>query len=286
MAELRLTERNQRTVLFVDEIHRFNKAQQDALLAARRGGHRHPGGRHHREPVVRGDRGAAVAHQGAGAGAAGARRTCAASWTRRWPTPSAGLGGEQLDCPPEVRDLIAREARGDARRALSTLEAAAAVPRPDAGRRAPAGHARRWRRRWPARRCSTTRRGDEHYNVVSAFIKSLRGTDPDAAVYWMARMLEAGEDPAVRPAADGDLRGRGRGQRRPAGAGGGGGGAGGLPPGGPARGRPGHDPGGAVPGHRAQEQHRPDHLRRRQGGRGRPRRPAGADRTCATPRRR
>ncbi len=45
------------------------------------------------------------------------------------------------------------------------------------------------------RRCSTTRRGEEHYNVISAFIKSLRGSDPDAAMYWMMRMLEAGEDP-------------------------------------------------------------------------------------------
>ena len=128
--------------------------------------------------------------------------------------------------------------------------------------------------------------GDEHYDVISAFIKSMRGTDPDAAVYWMARMLEAGEDPvfvlrrmvifaaedvgnadpqalSVAVAALEAFR------------------LVGLP-----EGRPGHDPGGAVPGRRAQEQHRPDHLRRRQGRRRRPRRAAGAQRSSATPRRR
>ena len=53
--------------------------------------------------------------------------------------------------------------------------------------------------------------GEEHYDVVSAFIKSMRGSDPDAAVYWLARMLEAGEDPDLHPAPHGDLRLRGRG---------------------------------------------------------------------------
>ena len=94
-----------------------------------------------------------------------------------------------------MRDLIAREARGDARRALVTLEAAAAVAAPDAagGRKllTPAVIEEALQKRT----LLYDRAGDEHYGVVSAFIKSMRGSDPDAAVYWMARMIEAGEDP-------------------------------------------------------------------------------------------
>ena len=105
-----------------------------------------------------------------------------------------GLGAQVLDVPDAVRDLVAREARGDARRALATLEAAAAV-----AAEAPGGS----KAVTPAiveealqkRTLLYDKAGDEHYGVVSAFIKSLRGTDPDGAVYWMARMLEAGEDP-------------------------------------------------------------------------------------------
>ena len=219
MAELRLNERNQRTVLFVDEIHRFNKAQQDALLPHVEAGTVILVGATTENPsfeVIAALLSRTKVLVLEPLGEADLRRIVdqALADTER------GLGGARSwTCPPEVRDLIAREARGDARRALSTLEAAAAVPRPGRRTACASWTAPRSRRRWRARRCSTTRRGDEHYDVVSAFIKSMRGTDPDAAVYWMARMLEAGEDPAVRPAPDGDLRGRGRGQRRPAGAG-------------------------------------------------------------------
>jgi putative ATPase len=105
-----------------------------------------------------------------------------------------GLGGRGVVLADEVRDLIVREARGDARRALTTLEAAAAVAVPDAVGQivitAPVVEEASQRRT-----ILYDKAGDEHYGVVSAFIKSLRGSDPDAAVYWMARMIEAGEDP-------------------------------------------------------------------------------------------
>jgi putative ATPase len=192
-AEQRLHERNQRTVLFVDEIHRFNKAQQDALLPqVERGG----------VILV----GATTENPSFEVNAALLSRTkvlvlepLAEPELRRildqaLADGERGLGAAQLEVPDEVRDLIAREARGDARRALATLEAAAAVPPADPGgvRHIDAAAVTEALAR---RALLYDKAGDEHYNVVSAFIKSLRGTDPDAAVYWMARMLEAGEDP-------------------------------------------------------------------------------------------
>jgi putative ATPase len=105
-----------------------------------------------------------------------------------------GLGGRPLDVPDDVRELVAREARGDARRALATLEAAAAVAVPDAAGRSAITPAV-IEEAAQQRTLLYDKAGDEHYGVVSAFIKSMRGSDPDAAVYWMARMIEAGEDP-------------------------------------------------------------------------------------------
>jgi putative ATPase len=192
-AEARLTERNYRTLLFVDEIHRFNKAQQDALLP-------------HVEAGTVILVGATTENPSFEVNAALLSRTkvlvleplgqeeLRGIVDQALADGERGLGKEPLDCPPEVRDLIAREARGDARRALSTLEAAAEVPEPDAaGVRHIDNEA--VKEALARKALLYDKAGDEHYNVVSAFIKSLRGTDPDAAVYWMARMLEAGEDP-------------------------------------------------------------------------------------------
>jgi putative ATPase len=192
-AQGRLAQQGLLTVLFVDEIHRFNKAQQDALLP-------------HVEAGTVILVGATTENPSFEVISALLSRTkvlvlqpLSESDLRRIVDQALadrerGLGNEPLDVAPEVRDLIAREARGDARQALATLEAAAAVPQPDAQGRRQLGA--------PAVQEALARRallydkaGDEHYGVVSAFIKSLRGTDPDAALYWMARMLEAGEDP-------------------------------------------------------------------------------------------
>jgi putative ATPase len=192
-ATARLEQRNVRTLLFVDEIHRFNKAQQDALLP-------------HVEAGTVILVGATTENPSFEVNAALLSRTKVivlrplTTEELRVIVDAAladrerGLGAEAIDCPAEVRELIAREARGDARRALATLEAAAAVPPPDAdGVR----HldARAVEEALQRKALLYDKQGDEHYAVVSAFIKSLRGTDPDAAVYWMARMLEAGEDP-------------------------------------------------------------------------------------------
>jgi putative ATPase len=100
-----------------------------------------------------------------------------------------GLGKHGLSVSPEVRLLIAREAGGDARRALFTLEVAASLAKE---KTIDAGMVEEAQQR---KTLLYDKGGEEHYNVISAFIKSMRGSDPDAAVYWMARMLEAGEDP-------------------------------------------------------------------------------------------
>jgi len=192
-----------RTVLFVDEIHRFNKAQQDALLP-------------HVEAGTVTLIGATTENPSFEVNAALLSRAKVVVLRALEPAdlrvlidraitdPERGLGKLPLDVPDDIRDMLAREARGDARRALAALEAAASIAgetaEPGSEPRAP-GAARRAIDRAAVEEALQKRTllydkaGDEHYGVVSAFIKSLRGSDPDAAVYWMARMLEAGEDP-------------------------------------------------------------------------------------------
>jgi len=181
-----------RTVLFVDEIHRFNKAQQDALLP-------------HVEAGTVTLIGATTENPSFEVNAALLSRTKVVVLRslgeadlrqiidRALGDRERGLGGLALEVADDVRDLLAREARGDARRALAALEAAAAV--------AAGGEAKGVVDRTAVEEALQRRTlmydkaGDEHYGVISAFIKSLRGSDPDAGVYWMARMVEAGEDP-------------------------------------------------------------------------------------------
>jgi putative ATPase len=186
-------QRGARTVLFVDEIHRFNKAQQDALLPHVEAG----------TVVLVGATTENPSFEVNAALLSRAKVVVLRSLTpadlrlvvdRALADKERGLGGRPLDVPDDIRDLIAREARGDARRALTTLEAAAAIAEPDSGGRVlltPPVIEEALQKRT----ILYDKAGDEHYGVVSAFIKSLRGTDPDGALYWMARMLEAGEDP-------------------------------------------------------------------------------------------
>src|ERR687886_685359 len=102
--------------------------------------------------------------------------------------PERGLGGRDVTVEPEALDRIVELADGDARVALTTLElAAAAGPVPITA--ALVGEV--VQRRAPR----YDKGGDQHYDIISAFIKSVRGSDPDAALYWLARMVEAGEDP-------------------------------------------------------------------------------------------
>ena len=101
-----------------------------------------------------------------------------------------GLGAMGLSIDAEARDFLIRQSHGDARAALNALEIAAALARKD--KIIDVQNAQEALQRKALR---YDKAGEEHYNVISAFIKSLRGSDPDAALYWMMRMLEAGEDP-------------------------------------------------------------------------------------------
>ena len=187
-AKERLDYRGERTIVFVDEIHRFNKAQQDAFLP-------------HVEAGTITLIGATTENPSFSVNAALLSRSKvfrlealdeAALVTileRAVQDPENGLGALGVSADPEALRGIARLAAGDARRALVILEAAAAhaengVITPEvlaaSEEKTPLLY---------------DKSGEEHYNVVSAFIKSLRGSDPDAAVYWMMRMLEAGDDP-------------------------------------------------------------------------------------------
>ncbi len=183
-AEERRRLHGQGTVLFLDEIHRFNRAQQDALLP-------------HVEKGTLTLLGATTENPSFEVNAALLSRTrvvtlrpleeeeLVALLKRALASPR-GLAGK-VEADEAALGAIARAAGGDARRALTTLVVAAAGgARVDEARVAEA---------LQRRTLLYDRAGDEHYNVISAFIKSLRGSDPDAALYWMARMLEAGEEP-------------------------------------------------------------------------------------------
>jgi putative ATPase len=190
-AEAELRRSGRRTVLFVDEIHRFNKAQQDAFLPHVEAGTVTLIGATTENPsfevippllsrtrvlvleaLTEEDIGAVV--------------------DRALVDTERGLGSARLSVAPEARAFLLAHAQGDARVALNTLELAARLAR---GRGTRALDLPLVEEAAQQRALRYDKAGEEHYNVISAFIKSLRGGDPDAAVYWMMRMLEAGEDP-------------------------------------------------------------------------------------------
>ena len=188
-ARRRLTTTGEESVLFIDEVHRFSKAQQDALL---------PGVENRwvslvaattenpffsvispllsrsllltLEPLTDDD----------------VRAVCQAAVG-----DGRGLAGE-VEVADDALDHLVRLAGGDARRALTYLEAAAGVATANGGTVVDLGTAEAAVDRAAVR---YDRQGDQHYDVISAFIKSVRGSDADAALHYLARMLEAGEDP-------------------------------------------------------------------------------------------
>lgn len=180
-----------KTILFVDEIHRFNKAQQDAFL-----------------PFV--ERGSIILigattenHSFEVNGALLSRckvfvlqplkteEIC--ELLRRALSDARGFGGQKVEISDELVEAIANFANGDARSALSTLEMAVLNGTFDGEKTVVTAE--------DVEQCTSKKsllydkKGEEHYNLISALHKSMRNSDPDAAVYWLARMLEAGEDP-------------------------------------------------------------------------------------------
>jgi len=180
-----------RTVLFVDEIHHFNKSQQDNFLPhVERGTLILIGATTENpsfevispllsrcqvlvlNPLTADDIGKIV--------------------DRALRDKQSGLGTWQLEITAEAREFVIQHSQGDCRVALNALENAATLARKDKKLKIEMSHLQEALQRRPLQ---YDKAGDEHYNVISAFIKSLRGSDPDAALYWMMRMIEAGEDP-------------------------------------------------------------------------------------------
>ncbi|GMU39958.1 MAG: ATPase AAA [Chloroflexota bacterium] len=182
-----------RTVLFIDELHRFNRAQQDALLPHVEAGTITLIGATTENPsfyVV-----APLLSRCRVFRLELLDRTVLATIVRAAVADAErGLGGQGIVLADDALDAITGAAGGDARSALNILEAAASVapPASDGSRRITAEVVQQAAQ---SRTLLYDREGDAHYDVISAFIKSVRGSDPDAALYWLARMVEAGEDP-------------------------------------------------------------------------------------------
>ena len=189
--ELRL--RKRRTILFVDEIHRFNKAQQDAFL-------------HYVEDGTITLIGATTENPSFEVNAPLLSRCkvlvleqltdedLKSIIKKAVEDKERGLGGLNVLLNEDALNFLADYSQGDARAALNGLEASVMITQPD----------KEGIRRITLETMQEAvqkmallydKSGEEHYNVISAFIKSMRGSDPDAALYWLARMLEAGEDP-------------------------------------------------------------------------------------------
>lgn len=187
-----LSLRNQTTILFIDEIHRFNKAQQDTLLPhLERGTVRFIGATTHNpyfyvnsplvsrsqifqlEPIASSD--------------------LVPLLERALTDADRGFGGMSVKADRDALLHLAEKADGDARKALTALELAVVTTPPVDGTitidLAIAGESIQ------QKAVLYDADGDQHYDTISAFIKSIRGSDPDAALYWLAKMLHAGEDP-------------------------------------------------------------------------------------------
>ena len=184
---------NKKTILFVDEIHRFNKAQQDAFL-------------HHVEDGTITLIGATTENPSFEVNAPLLSRCkvlvleqltddhLKTIMSNALQDEGRGLGNLKVEIRNDAFDFIARLSHGDARVALNTMEAAVMLTKPDQeGKRTVTLEIAQEAMQRKA--LLYDKGGEEHYNVISAFIKSMRGSDPDAALYWLARMLDAGEDP-------------------------------------------------------------------------------------------
>ena len=177
------------TVLFVDEIHRLNKAQQDSLLPPAEDGTVSLIGATTENPsfeVI----GALLSRTRVFVLEPLAAPDMLVLLRRALDDPERGVEDPELTADPEALAFIADEADGDARRALSVLEASGAHA--GAGGRITVDLAREAMQKRFAR---YDKGGEEHFNLLSAYHKSLRGSDPQGALYWMARMIEGGEDP-------------------------------------------------------------------------------------------
>jgi len=188
-ARARLDSGASQTILFVDEIHRLNKAQQDSFLPPSEDGTITLIGATTENPSFE-INGALLSRTRVFVLQPLTAEHVAGLLHRSLEDRERGLGQMELRVEPDAIDTIAVEADGDARRALTVIEAAAAHV--GQGGAITTEVAREAMQKRFAR---YDKGGEEHYNLLSAYHKSLRGSDPQGALYWMARMLDGGEDP-------------------------------------------------------------------------------------------
>lgn len=180
----------EKTILFVDEIHRFNKAQQDAFLPFVEKGSIILIGATTENPSF--EVNGALLSRCKVFVLQALKPEDLTELLRRAVIDPRGFGDEQVEISDDCLELIANFADGDARSALSTLEMAVLNGDIEDGKTTVT--------RETIEQCTSKKsllydkKGEEHYNLISALHKSMRNSDPDAAVYWLARMLEAGED--------------------------------------------------------------------------------------------
>ncbi|MCL2766450.1 MAG: replication-associated recombination protein A [Peptococcaceae bacterium] len=182
-----------RTVLFIDEIHRFNKAQQDALLPFVENGLFTLIGSTAENPLFTVNR-PLLSRSQLYRFEPLSKNALVKLLTRALSDEEKGLGNYRVEADAAALTHLAQIANGDARAALNALELAVmtTLPEKDGVRRITLEVAEEAVQKKVIR----YNREDEHYDVISAFIKSMRGSDPHATLYWLARMLYAGEDPA------------------------------------------------------------------------------------------
>ena len=188
----RLLSLGRRTILFVDEIHRFNRGQQDALLHAVEDRTVVLVGATTENPYF--EVNSALISRSRVVELQPLDDDSIRELLRRALADERGLAGA-FELEPEAEDEIVTLAGGDGRAALTSLELASQmVDEKDDG--SPARVTREHvLEANPRRGLAYDKSGDMHYDIISAFIKSMRGSDPDAVLYWLARMLDAGEDP-------------------------------------------------------------------------------------------
>ncbi len=182
-----------RTIVFVDEVHRFNKSQQDAFLPHVEAGSILLIGATTENPsfeVIS----PLLSRMKVYVFRALAPAQISLLLRRCLDDSKRGLAAENIQAPPDILDQIATLSNGDARAAYNTLEALSLGTPPD-----PAGvrllDSSRLQEILQHRLLPYDKSGEEHFNLISALHKSVRNSDPDAALYWLARMIESGEDP-------------------------------------------------------------------------------------------
>lgn len=181
----------EKTILFVDEIHRFNKAQQDAFLPYVEKGSIILIGATTENPSF--EVNGALLSRCKVFVLQALKTEDLVKLLKHAVKDERGFGSENVDIADELIEAIANFANGDARSALSTLEMAILNADSEGGKTVVTKE--------NIEQCTSKKsllydkNGEEHYNLISALHKSMRNSDPDAAVYWLARMLEAGEDP-------------------------------------------------------------------------------------------